>query len=286
MAYPIYTITELSQWLIWADWSPAFGSFLDISRYGFNTVNFFDSAFKHAESPIPFSNGYNRTDDGMMAPTDLIIQGQLHSAPADDLALAIFDINNGLINMNDAKHSYVALGLWNGSTKTFYRKYVDPITSRIPMVSKTRQEITGPVQLFFRCSDPGIYEGTSETDTIVVVNGNGNKGIIVAGNVDTKRMTLTIIKTTADDPTNVRVSNGFGGPEFKINGALTVLNSSWKIDLFTTEIEESVGGVVTDASHLFTGERFALVPGGQTLYVMDAVTADFSVSLEWIGRFQ
>ena len=223
-----------------------------------------------------------------MAPADLIMQGQLHASPnANDLALAIIDINNQLIAMNNAKHSFIVLGLYNGSTKTHYRKYVDPITSRIPMVAKTRHTITGPVQLFFRCPDPGIYQGTSESDTIVVTSGSGSKAITGNGNLETKRMTLLILKTGGTNPSNVTIENGVGGPSFSIAGSLTVPNSYWKVDLYTTEVVKGVpGNPVTDESGSFTGERFPLQPGSNTIVVTDGGSASFSVALAWVGRFQ
>lgn len=288
MAYPDYSQSDYVFFLVYNDdYSSSFGTSFEIGKYGFAPINVFDLNFKHSEAIIPESDGYNRLDDGKMAPADLILRSQMHEVTSNDLADAIFTIGNILQLMAESKYGFLYFGLHDGGSPVFYRKYLDIIRMGIPIIHNTRGQITGPININFRCPDPGIYNGVAQNDVITVTAGAGNTAMTVDGNVGTKRFYVQIIKNGADNPTNVTVTKGVGGPNFTITGALTGLNDYWLIDMLTSEVlfYDASGPTFSDASDLFSGERFSLDPASTTVYVIDTATSDFTVTVKHIGRY-
>ena len=181
--------------------------------------------------------------------------------------------------------SYLVLSVSDGTSLTdHYRRYIRPENIITQMQQYSRLTASSQFSISITVSDPFWYIETATVVTEDIVGGSGPITISGSGGTHpTQRLLMRIKKTTADNPTDIVISNG-AGDSFTLTGSLTTADEYWVVDMFRGKVRKGTAKAneVNDIA-AFSGE-FIAINGTDTISVNESGTADFEVRTEYLGR--
>jgi hypothetical protein len=292
MSLPTPTNYSLSYYYSAYNCYKAGTSSVDLVPYGLSLRNPYDLGIKHSEEMIPEGIGAQILSDNQPMPGDLRVTGEYFDSEPQSLQdsisnlIAELEASRKNPTVGFLYDSYLKLGLYNGASTDYFRRYCRFVNAVFPLTPKTHFERADLIELIFRSHDPALYGDTENSKTIPITSGSGGDTVSVAGNIDTNRFIIEIIKDGSDNPTDVTIQT-LGGISFTITGSLTALNDKWVVDMFYgKKWLDPASGTNSDISNLFSGRHFNLDYGGDTIFVTETGGSDFTVNVKWLDRYQ
>lgn len=137
---------------------------LSLSQYGFRIANPFDVVGSVSTFPLPFRPGSGVVTSGYLAGHDVQIVGTIWDSTSYGLWNTVTRdyLTRWLAIAAVRRDTYLRIGLWNGSSLSYYRLYCVLRESNIPFVPYTTMTVATPTLTFF-AYDPVIYEDTEVT---------------------------------------------------------------------------------------------------------------------------
>lgn len=171
------------------------------------------------------------------------------------------------------KHKYLEIGLWNGSSYTEYRLYVELLGFSVAPVWKSNMMIM-QTTLRLRVVDPIWYTRAAAYITWEVTNGGtgvptGNTVLAYTGSIRrVKRFIVKLLYLGTGDVINPTVTND-RGESFTITGTLDTTDQYWLVDMVEGRCYE--GTTYSDQVDV-TGSKFSGDFFGIDSHTTDTIT--------------
>jgi len=256
----------------------------ELTKKGFACVNPFDTPWNVKTRSMADSSNAQVVSDQLPKPHTIMFVGGLYGDDPHDYAIARLAAFKQIIaSMHRARDwAYLRIGLYDGASMNYYRKYGWPGGVTSPMKLKSVGHVPESLSFSFHVTDPLLYETTENVEAITVTAGTGNTGVF-AVQYPTQRAIIKITKNGADNPTNPVITNA-AGQTLYIYGSLSNVNDYWLVDLYEGRVWKSISGTVTDVSATTAGGQWLTLDGFETVTITDGGANDYVAAVTWLER--
>lgn len=236
---------------------------------------------KYDETDIPEGHGALDTSDGYIGASTIPLRGKMYGTDPNDTLVSLAARMN--LMAVATPQTYLLMGLYNGTTKLYYRRYGKILSPNQVYDYKTQFTVTG-FEMDFRVLDPFLYYNVANSKTINLVSATTNtSGSTDTGIARSKRLTITIIRTGAGATTNPTVANT-SGQSFQITGSLATAGDYWTIDMYTGKVTKTVSGVTSNDKANFAGQFWGIRHATDSLTCTSTVSTNASYIFSWLER--
>jgi len=234
---------------------------------------------------IPESQGELYISDGYQRGVDMeLFGGAAGDDPNDTFVTLIANLSRFV---HGGGYKYLRQGLFNGTSKIFYRRYVESVEGGASIRRKTRYTAVDGLGVVLHAYDPSWYQDGIKLFQFAVVNGTtGNVVTSDTGDWHSQRALIYITRTasgTGLTPTNPTLSNS-AGQSLTITGTLPAVADYWVVDMLNGSVVKHAGGVDTNAMDKFSGQFFPVQRTTDTITCVSTTSGSYTVSIVYLPR--